>query len=105
MRVRSALARIAVLSTLVGGLATAVPDGAGAAPLGSSLSKADRQLIAQARVNGETAVTLLLAVNSGAAKQVVDGLRSIGATVGYRDDTLGYIRTTVATGRAEAAAG
>ena len=69
------------------------------------LSKQDRELVAAARANGKSNVTLLVAAQAGAAKQVAAGLAGLGATVGYRDDALGYLRASVPIDKAESAAG
>ncbi|MEO6122166.1 MAG: S8 family serine peptidase [Ilumatobacteraceae bacterium] len=71
---------------------------------GSGLSKDDRRLLAEATANGAQAVTLLIATNPGAGKQVAAGLQGLGATVRYRDDALGYIRAIVPADRAAAVA-
>ncbi len=68
------------------------------------LSKQDRKLLAVAKANGQKAVTLLIAARPGASNQVVSGLQQLGATVQYRDDSLGYIRASVPTGKADAVA-
>ena len=68
------------------------------------LSKEDHKQLALARANGQSSVTLLIASKPGAAKQVASGLQGLGATVGYRDDALGYLRAEVATGKVETVA-
>jgi hypothetical protein len=69
------------------------------------LSKHDRELVADARANGSSTVTLLVATQPGAAKQVVAGLSGLGATIQYRDDTLGYVRATVPIDKANSVPG
>jgi subtilisin family serine protease len=102
-RVALACVTVALATALVAGLAVSA---AGAAPSGQPrLSKEQRQLIAKARANGTATVTLLIAAQSGATKQVVSGLESLGATVRYRDDALGYVRAEVATEKVAAVAG
>jgi hypothetical protein len=66
------------------------------------LSKEDHRQLALAKANGESRVTLLIAAKPGAAKTVVSGLQGLGASIGYRDDALGYLRASVPTGNAEA---
>lgn len=67
-------------------------------------SKHNRELLAQARAEGKTTVTLLIAAKPGANKTVLSGLQSMGATVRYRDDDIGYIRAIVSIDKAEAVA-
>jgi subtilisin family serine protease len=62
---------------------------------GGRLSKEERAAVAKARAEGKNTVILLFATQPGQAKTVVDGLAGLGATVGYRDDQLGYVRATV----------
>ena len=59
------------------------------------LSKQERALVAAARVNGETTVTLMIASKGKANAAVARGLQSLGATIGYREDRLDYVRAAV----------
>jgi len=81
------------------------PAGAGAASGGTKLSKHDRELLAEAVAQGKSTVTVLIAAKPGANKTVASGIASLGGTVSYRDDDVGYIRAIVPTGKVEAAAG
>src|SRR5918992_811463 len=63
----------------------------------SALSKEDRALLAEARGKGASTVTVLIASKPGANTAVAQGLRGLGASVEYRDDSLDYIRAAVAT--------
>lgn len=69
----------------------------------SKLSKHDRALLAQAIVNGESTVTLLIASTPGANKKVATGIEGLGGTVRYREDTINYISAVVPTDKVEAA--
>jgi subtilisin family serine protease len=71
----------------------------------SGLSKQDRQLLAAAKAKGSATVTLLVAAQPGATKQVAAGLQGLGAGIAYRDDALGYVRATVPTDKADAVPG
>ena len=73
-----------------------------AAPTPDKLGKADRALLAQARVNGDANVTLLLAAVDGQTADAVAALEAAGATVQYRNDDLGYLRVEIAVDSAEA---
>ena len=70
----------------------------------SKLSKHDRELLATARANGESTVTLLIAAKPGANKTVVSGLISLGSKIAKRDDDVSYIRAIVPISKVEAAA-
>ncbi len=79
---------------------------ASAAPTasGTGLSKHSRELLAQARAEGDTTVTLLIAAKPGANRTVASGIASLGGTVRHRDDDISYIRAIVPIGKAESAA-
>ncbi|MFL6139355.1 MAG: serine protease, partial [Frankiaceae bacterium] len=68
----------------------------------SKLSKHDHELLAAARGDGSSAVTMLIAAQPGQGSTVASGLASLGATVGYRDDDVGYLRARVPVGTADA---
>jgi subtilisin family serine protease len=70
---------------------------------GGKLAKEEKALLDKAKQSGDKTVTLLIAAVPGQAKTVVDGLQGLGATVGYRDDRLGYIRADVPTEKVEQA--
>ncbi len=80
--------------------ASAAPGGQG----GRGLSKHDRELLAEARAQGEATVTLLIAAKPGANRTVATGIASLGGTVHHRDDDVSYIRAIVPIDQAEAAA-
>ncbi len=91
-----------VASLMIGSFVTSRSASAGKSDDG--LSKEDRKLLAIAKANGQATVTLLIATQPGASKQVVSGLQQLGARVQYRDDALGYIRASVPSGNADAVA-
>ena len=95
---------LAVLALLVPLATSTAAQAATSAGSGSGLDRHDRELLATARANGESTVTLLLAVSPGASSDVVRGIEALGGRVDYRDDPLGYLRAEVKTGRAEEAA-
>lgn len=68
------------------------------------LSAHNRDLLAEARANGETSVTVLIAVRPGANRTVARGLATLGAAVRYREDSINYISAFVPVGKVEAAA-
>ncbi|HEY0734707.1 MAG TPA: S8 family serine peptidase, partial [Herpetosiphonaceae bacterium] len=80
---------------------------AGAAPLQQAQSKKlsphNSELLQQARAEGKSSVTLLIASKVGANKTVASGLATIGGTVRFRDDDISYIRADVPTSKVEAA--
>ncbi|MGH3713845.1 MAG: S8 family serine peptidase [Micromonosporaceae bacterium] len=77
----------------------------GATTPGAGLSKHDRELLATAVANGEKSVTVLIAARQGANRTVASGLKGLGATVGYREDDISYLRAKVPTGKAGQVAG
>jgi subtilase family protein/pre-peptidase len=100
---RSRLIRVALLSA---GAALTLVLAAATAPAkspGGKLSKDEAALLRQARAEGKDSVVLLIAAQPGQAGTVAGGLQSLGATVGYRDDQLGYVRATVPLDKVEQA--
>ena len=77
---------------------------AAAGPTGGQLSKQDRTLIAEATANGKDTITVLIAAEPGANRTVASGLKGLGATIRYREDTLDYIRAVIAVDKVAAAA-
>ena len=71
---------------------------------GGGLSKHDRELLAEAIVNGKSTVTLLIASTPGSNTKVANGIQKLGGTVRYREDTISYISAIVPVDKAEAAA-
>lgn len=70
----------------------------------NALSKHDQQLLSDAQAVGKSSVTVLIATQPGAATSVVTSVRSLGGTVRYRDDTVGYVRAIVPTSQVTALA-
>ncbi|MFD7976187.1 S8 family serine peptidase [Streptomyces sp. NPDC059071] len=113
-------ARIAAAAGLVTALVTAgaapvlaVDDPAAAptpansaktADAGDKLGATDAQRLSEAEAANKPNVTVLVATAPGATEQVAGQLDAVpGASVGKRDDKLGYVRATLPTGKAEAA--
>jgi subtilisin family serine protease len=90
-----------VLATFAGFLVVSATAATSGKP---HLSKADRAVIAEAKAKGKPTVTLLIATAPGASKDVASGLEGLGAKIQYRDEALGYLRATIATGQVAAAA-
>jgi subtilisin family serine protease len=73
-------------------------------PLGEKFSTHDATLLAEARAGGEPYVTMMIAAEPGETGAVADRIGSLdGASVGYTEDSVGYVRATVRTGKADAA--
>jgi hypothetical protein len=70
----------------------------------AGLSKYDRQLIAEARANGQDSVTLLVAAKKGRNRAVARGIEGLGGAIRFRDDDVSYIRADVPIDNAEAVA-
>ncbi len=98
--IRAVLLLAGAALTLVLAAATAP-----AAGPGGKLSKEERAAVAKARAEGKNSVILLIATQPGQAKAVADGLEGLGATVGYRDDQLGYVRARVPLDKVQEAVG
>jgi hypothetical protein len=98
--IRAVLLMAGTALTLVLAAATAP-----AAAPGGKLSKEERAALVKARAEGKNSVILMIATQPGQAKAVADGLESLGASVGYRDDQLGYVRATVPLDKVEQAFG
>jgi hypothetical protein len=71
---------------------------------GGGLSKHDRELLAEAIVNGKATVTLLIASVQGSNSKVASGIQKLGGTVRYREDDISYISANVPTNKVEAVA-
>ncbi|HEY0604699.1 MAG TPA: S8 family serine peptidase, partial [Herpetosiphonaceae bacterium] len=80
---------------------------AGAAPAQQvkqdQLSKHDRALIEQARAEGKSSVTVIIAADAGAEATVASGIQSLGGTVEVTDVDISYVRADVPIDKAEAA--
>jgi hypothetical protein len=71
---------------------------------GGGLSKHARALLAEAIVNGETTVTVLIASTPGSNNKVANGIQKLGGNVRYREDSINYISAIVPINKVEAAA-
>ncbi|MEV6251417.1 S8 family serine peptidase [Streptomyces sp. NPDC051742] len=68
------------------------------------LGATDAQRLTEAEASGEKNVTILVATAPGATEQVAGQLDAVaGASVGKRQDALGYVRATLPTAKADAA--
>jgi subtilisin family serine protease len=95
-------------SLTAGALAVSLILPAGAAPATQAkkerLSKHERALISQARAEGKSTVTVLIAATEGAAASVASGIQGLGGTVKVVDVDVSYVRADVPIDKAEAAA-
>jgi subtilisin family serine protease len=66
------------------------------------LSKHERALVAIAKAKGEKTVTLMIASNAKANGRVASALTKLGATIGYREDSIDYVRAAVPLEQLEA---
>ncbi|MFF0361225.1 S8 family serine peptidase [Streptomyces fungicidicus] len=111
-------ARIAVAAGLVAALSAAGPiplamaaDTPPAVPADADVKSAhaklgadDADLLAEAKADGTKNVTMMIATAPGQTEQVATQLDAVkGGSVGRTHDKLGYVRTTVPTGKADAA--
>ncbi|MGK5530771.1 S8 family serine peptidase [Streptomyces sp. URMC 129] len=73
-------------------------------PLGEKFGTQDAALLAEARAADKPFVTMMIAAEPGETAEVAEQLDGVsGASVGFTEDEIGYVRATVPTGRAEAA--
>ncbi|MGH9175314.1 MAG: S8 family serine peptidase, partial [Vicinamibacterales bacterium] len=82
----------------------AAPGGNGKSKGKSGLSKHDRELLAEARANGESSVTILIAANDGSNQAAVTDVERLGGTIEFRNDELGYVRASIPVDSVEDAA-
>ena len=88
-------------------LSVAVTSGAALAakPVrGDSLSGHDRQLLRDARAEGKSTVTLLIASKPGANRTVATAVAALGGVTRYREDSLDYLRAIVPVNSVDAVA-
>src|SRR5262245_21930811 len=81
-------------------LITATP---AAAQGGGQPSKRDRELIAQARAEGKSEVSLIIAAVRGQNNTVINGIAALGGDVDTSNTAISYIQATVPIDKAEAA--
>ncbi|MCU7827130.1 S8 family serine peptidase [Kitasatospora sp. DSM 101779] len=109
-RVVAVAALVAVLAA-TGAAPVLAADGNGAPSSGPAvksadqkLGSADAELLQEAKAKGDANVTVMVATAPGQTKQVADQLDAVpGASVGQVYDSLGYVRATLPTGKAEGA--
>ena len=92
-----------VAAALMAGGAVAAPTAAKSGD--SGLGKKDRELVAAAVAQGKPTVTLIVSTASGANSRVEAAIKGLGGTIGYREDSIGYLRAVVPTGKAGSVAG
>ena len=92
-----------VAAALMAGGAVAAPTAAKSGD--SGLGKKDRELVAMAVAQGKPTVTLIVSTASGANSRVEAAIKGLGGTIGYREDSIGYLRAVVPTGKAGSVAG
>src|SRR5688572_13696918 len=85
-------ATAATATTATTALAEDTPDQKVSVVPGNGLDPHDLDLLADARQAKERWVTMMLAADSGQADDVEAKVRSLGGTVGFRDDKIGYVR-------------
>ena len=84
-------------------VATAASGGVSqSAPAGQKLGKHDRQLILEAKLAGESTVTLLLASQEGQNAAAISALQAAGGKVQFQDDELSYVTASIPVDNATA---
>ncbi len=96
-RARRALSLLTTMAITAALLPLALAPGASAAAKRTNLDKRDRELLAEAKANGETHVTVLIAAVQGGTTAAANAVTAAGGTIRTRDDALGYLRALVPT--------
>ena len=97
--------RFATLLAIAMLVAAVLPQSlAAAGPKESKLSKEDRIEVTKAKEAGSATVRVLIAFQPGQGNTVAAAIKALGGTVEYREDSVNYIRASVPTGKADAAA-
>ena len=65
----------------------------------ASLGQHDEQLLSDAVAEGRARVTVLVAAKGSEANAAASAITATGGTIQYRDNALGYLRASVATGK------
>ena len=110
MQSRSRVPAILAASAVAVLAAATMATGAVAAPAASKsgdtgLGKKDRELVATAVAQGKSTVTLIVSTASGANSRVEAAIKGLGGSIGYREDSIGYLRAVVPTGKAGSVSG
>ena len=99
-RVPGILAASAVAVVAAATMATGAVAAPAAAKSGDTgLGKKDRELVATAVAQGKPTVTLIVSTASGATSRVEAAIKGLGGTIGYREDSIGYLRAEVPPAR------
>ena len=61
------------------------------------MSSHSQELLIEAQSAGKARVTVMALAQKGTTAKVVDELKRLGATVGYAQDRVGYVRASIAT--------
>jgi subtilisin family serine protease len=84
-------------------VSAATPSLAGDPSPRPSLSKQDRERLAEAAANGASRVTVLFATTAAQTGNVASGVAALGGSVQYTDADLGYVRASVPAGKVDSA--
>jgi hypothetical protein len=68
------------------------------------LGQRDEELVLQAEQAGKSRLVLIVAATKGSINQAVADITALGGQIQFRDDTLGYLRVSVAVGQVKALA-
>ena len=93
-----------ILTGLVAGLLPAATTIAAPSGGTSTVSKHDRELIATARVNGQSTVTLLVKAQAGKNATAAGAIGALGGKIAYREDSIDYLRVVVGIDKVDAVA-
>ncbi|HKQ12863.1 MAG TPA: S8 family serine peptidase [Steroidobacteraceae bacterium] len=95
---------IAACAAALGLTVFAINDALAAQRGNSKLGQRDEELVQQAEQAGKSRLVLIVAATKGSINQAVADISALGGQIQFRDDTLGYLRVSVAVGQVKALA-
>ena len=95
---------IAACAAALGLTVFAMNDALAAQGGSSKLGQRDEELVQQAEQAGKSRLVVLVAVTKGAINQAAADVSRLGGQIQFRDDSLGYLRVSIAVGQVKALA-
>ena len=95
---------IAACTAALGLTVFAMNDALAAQGGNSKLGQRDEELVQQAEQAGKSRLVVLVAVTKGAINQAAADISRLGGQIQFRDDSLGYLRVSIAVGQVKALA-
>jgi hypothetical protein len=95
---------LAACAAALGLTVFAINDALAAQRGNSKLGQRDEELVQQAEQAGKSRLVLIVAATKGSINQAVADITALGGQIQFRDDTVGYLRVSVAVGQVKALA-